>query len=142
MAVLRNDPDFDHFWTGLALCHEVVCDPDSKIYQGSSPDEVCFINYAKTIGYEFVKRTKNSLELLLHSQKVVFELLQILPFDSRKRMSVIVRDTATQKILIYTKGADSCVLEKALPHPHSKSLTQSIDKFAKQGFRTLMFSYR
>ena len=48
---LRNDEAFDQFWMGLVICHEVVCDPEFKEYHGSSPDEVCFINFSKTIGY-------------------------------------------------------------------------------------------
>ena len=38
VGVLKNDPEFNRFWIGLIICHDVVCDPDSKEYQGSSPD--------------------------------------------------------------------------------------------------------
>lgn len=45
----------------------------------------------------------------------MYELCLIIPFSARKRMSVVVRNLDTQKVYIYTKGADSCVLAKALP---------------------------
>jgi magnesium-transporting ATPase (P-type) len=39
-----------------------------------------------------------------------YMLLHVLDFTSeRKRMSVIVRDLQTQKILLLTKGADSII---------------------------------
>ena len=59
---------------------------------GSSPDEVCFTAYTKSIGYEFVKRTKTHIELNILKEKKVFELVDILSFSSRKRMSVVVKD--------------------------------------------------
>ena len=45
----------------MILCHEVVRDNTKGEYEGSSPDEVCFVNYAKDIGYEFIKRTKTHI---------------------------------------------------------------------------------
>lgn len=39
-----------------------------------------------------------------------YEKLAFLEFNSvRKRMSVIIRDTQTKQITLYTKGADSTV---------------------------------
>jgi magnesium-transporting ATPase (P-type) len=50
----------------MIICHDVVRDRQKEQYQGSSPDEVCFIEFAHSIGYTFVKRTKNSIELKIH----------------------------------------------------------------------------
>ena len=47
----------------MTVCHDVVKDQVKDEYQGSSPDEVCFVNYARSVGYDFMKRTKTSLEL-------------------------------------------------------------------------------
>jgi phospholipid-translocating ATPase len=70
----------------------VVKDQKKNIYEGSSPDEVCFINFAKDIGYEFIKRTKTHIELKVNEEKKVYELMDILSFSARKRMSVVVKD--------------------------------------------------
>lgn len=50
----------------VIICHDVVRDQIKQEYHGSSPDEVCFVNFANSIGYKFIKRTKNSIELLVH----------------------------------------------------------------------------
>ena len=94
----------------MILCHEVVRDNTKGKYEGSSPDEVCFVNYAKDIGYEFIKRTKTHIELEVLNQKKAYELVDILPFNARKRMSVAVKDPSRpQEVLLFTKGADSQV---------------------------------
>ena len=69
----------------------MVKDTLTDKYQGSSPDEVCFVEYARTLGYEFIKRTKNYIEISVRGEKVVYELLQVIPFTLRRRMSVIVK---------------------------------------------------
>lgn len=41
---------------------------------------------------------------------MVFELIDILPFSTRKRMSIIVKNLKYEnEILVLTKGADSCM---------------------------------
>lgn len=100
------------------------------------------MEFAKTIGYEFVKRTKNTLEFNIFGNKVIYELLAILPFDTRKRMSVVVRNLDNQRIFVYTKGADSSILAKSLPYLYEGELRSAINTYARQGYRTLLFSYR
>ena len=74
------------------ICHNVVYDSVKNEYQGSSPDEVCFISYAKSIGYTFLRRTKKMIEFNNQDVKNSYELIDIIPFTNRKRMSVIVRN--------------------------------------------------
>lgn len=38
----------------------------------------------------------------------------MIPFSPRKRMSVIVKDVNSGKYWLYTKGADSAILNKAV----------------------------
>lgn len=47
----------------------MVKDHHKDIYQGSSPDEVCFVNFAHTIGYSFIKRTKNTIEIKVQGER-------------------------------------------------------------------------
>ena len=101
-------------------------------YQGSSPDEVCFINFAHSIGYTFNKRTKNYIELTMQGQKKVYELVEMIPFSPRKRMSVLVIDPARDhEVIVFTKGADSCVFDKAHTHPYEQELEYHLGEFAK-----------
>ena len=44
---------------GMILCHDVILDTKKEEYQGSSPDEVCFINFASQNGYKFISKVKN-----------------------------------------------------------------------------------
>lgn len=72
----------------------------------------------------------------------MLELVDMLPFTSRKRMSVLVRDTARpNEIILYCKGADSCVFEKAHPYDHPR-FKDNLNSFAKDGLRTLVFAKR
>lgn len=72
LPYLENEKKFKEFWIAVVICHEIVRDQIKDEYQGSSPDEVCFINYARSIGYEFIKRTKNSIELMIHKEKLIY----------------------------------------------------------------------
>lgn len=69
-----------------------------------------------------MKRTKNSLEYKLHGNKVVYELIDIIAFSPRKRMSVIVKNLETMKVECYTKGADSAIFEKSEPYANQNTL--------------------
>ncbi len=53
---------------------------------------------------------------LPHLGKLSFELLHTLGFDStRKRMSVVVKHPLTEQITVYTKGADSVIMDLIRP---------------------------
>ena len=53
---------------------------------------------------------------LPHLGRLTFELLHTLGFDSiRKRMSVVIRHPLTDEINVYTKGADSVVMDLLVP---------------------------
>lgn len=91
----------------------MVVDTRKHEYQGSSADEVCFLEHAKFLGFVFRKRTRVSIEVEIVNQKKVYELLLLLPFSDRKMMTVIVKDVDAQAIVVLTKGADSAVLAAA-----------------------------
>lgn len=48
--------DFGRFWLLVLVCNDIIKDEETKTYQGSSADEVCFVNFASRIGYVFEKR--------------------------------------------------------------------------------------
>ena len=53
--------------------------------------------------------------ILVQKGKIIhkYKLLHLLEFNStRKRMSVIVKDEVEDKIILFTKGADSIIFER------------------------------
>ena len=71
-----------------------------------------------------------------------WRILDVLEFTSqRKRMSVIVKDGATGKIRVITKGADSKVFDNLIPKEKNGKLHQRTKMhaagFANDGLRTL-----
>ena len=46
MKFFTGSPDKIEFMIGMIICHDVIRDTKKEEYQGSSPDEVCFINFA------------------------------------------------------------------------------------------------
>jgi magnesium-transporting ATPase (P-type) len=72
------------------------CQKDSQHDQGSlqgpSPDEVALVECARTLGFEFVRRTATHTVMKILGEEVRYETLEVMEFSSeRQRMSVIVR---------------------------------------------------
>ncbi|RZF35230.1 hypothetical protein LSTR_LSTR013951 [Laodelphax striatellus] len=121
-AVRKNDPDVHTFFTLLAVCHTVMAEErNGKLeYQAQSPDEAALVSAARNFGFVFKERTPYSITIELLGKRVEYELLCILDFNnSRKRMSVIVRDSghpdASKRLRVYCKGADSVTYERLRP---------------------------
>jgi magnesium-transporting ATPase (P-type) len=54
----------------------------------------------------------------MQQKKYSYELLEIISFTARKRMSVIVRNLENRQVIIYTKGADTSIFEKSIEYPY------------------------
>ncbi|KAI9216673.1 hypothetical protein BC828DRAFT_409227 [Blastocladiella britannica] len=151
----------DEFWTLLATCHTVVADrasvtdPSSSMgqftYTAQSPDEAALVAAARDAGYVFEGRDAHgTLTLRVRGRPVRVELLHVIEFDSsRKRMSVVVRDTASGTIRVYTKGADSALFPRLVdaddrrPGNTVQSATvAALEMFATEGLRTLVVASR
>uniref|UniRef100_A0A8B9GDU1 Phospholipid-transporting ATPase n=1 Tax=Amazona collaria TaxID=241587 RepID=A0A8B9GDU1_9PSIT len=122
------------FFRALCLCHTVqVKDDDSVdglkksqlsrrscIYISSSPDEVALVEGI---------------------QRYVFELLEVLSFDSvRRRMSVIVR-SSTGHIFLFCKGADSSIFPR-VKEGKIDQIRSRVERNAVEGLRTLCVAYK
>lgn len=58
-------------------------------------------------------------------------------------MSVIVKNISNSaEVIIYTKGADTAIFEKASWLENSDIFISHINSFAKNGLRTLVFAKR
>ncbi|XP_071847551.1 probable phospholipid-transporting ATPase IA isoform X3 [Apostichopus japonicus] len=140
-------PHIRMFLTMLAVCHTVVPekdeDSDEIKYQASSPDEGALVDAAARLGFKFIARTPNYVELDLNGNRERYEILNVLDFTSdRKRMSVIVR-TSKGSILLLCKGADSVIYERlAASQEYTEDTIQHLESFAAEGLRTLCLSFR
>ena len=86
-------------------------------YEAESPDEAALVYAARAYKCSLVGRLPDQVTVELpHLGKLTFELLHTLGFDStRKRMSVVVRHPLTEQITVYTKGADSVIMDLIRP---------------------------
>ncbi|XP_074619709.1 phospholipid-transporting ATPase IA-like isoform X1 [Acropora palmata] len=131
------------FLTLLAVCHTVVperdpSNPDKIIYQAASPDEGALVRGAKKLGFSFNVRTPLSVIINAMGQEEVYEVLNVLEFNStRKRMSVVIR-TPEGKIKLYCKGADTVIFERLQDKQmYLDGTVKHLEEFAKEGLRTL-----
>ncbi|XP_068449058.1 phospholipid-transporting ATPase VA [Clinocottus analis] len=119
-------------------------------YEAESPDEAALVYAARAYKCSLVGRLPDQVTVELpHLGQLGFELLHTLGFDStRKRMSVVVRHPLTDQITVYTKGADSTIMDliKAPDTGSSKGRRQKkvlsrtqhfLNQYAADGLRTL-----
>ncbi|KAM8801354.1 phospholipid-transporting ATPase VD [Rhynchonycteris naso] len=120
-------------------------------YEAESPDEAALVYAARAYQCTLQSRTPEQVMVDFAALgPLTFQLLHILPFDSvRKRMSVVVRHPLSNQVVVYTKGADSAIMELlSVASPDGGSLEnqqiiirektqEHLDDYAKRGLRTL-----
>ncbi|XP_012521171.1 PREDICTED: phospholipid-transporting ATPase IK-like [Propithecus coquereli] len=126
MVRAERDKVVQEFWRTLAICHTVMVQekdserPDRLVYQAASPDEEALVTAAWNFGYVFLSRTQDTITLVELGEERVYQVLAMMDFNStRKRMSVLVRNPEGT-ICLYTKGADTVILERL----HRKHITK------------------
>lgn len=140
------------FFRALAICHSVLSDkPEPRSqpyllnYKAESPDEAALVAAARDVGFPFVAKTNNSIDIEVMGQPERYIPLKMLEFNStRKRMSVVVRNPEG-RIVLYTKGADSVIYARLAENhdPELKAKTlKDMEEFANGGLRTLCIAYR
>ena len=87
---------------------------NNEVYEGTSPDEIALVNFAKFCGviYKGYDEEKNEITILYKTKRVkklyTFTRLNIFDFDNeRKCMSVLLEDKAKKRIILFWKGADT-----------------------------------
>ncbi|XP_041810347.1 probable phospholipid-transporting ATPase VD [Chelmon rostratus] len=123
---------------------------EELLYEAESPDEAALVHAAQAYCCTLRRRSAESLLVDLPGiGSLTVQLLHILPFDSnRKRMSVVVRHPLSGQLVVYTKGADSVIMdltetpkgaEQAQEiYSHIREQTQKhLDSYARDGLRTL-----
>ena len=96
--VNKDDPLRPHiidFFRALAVCHTVLADAEEEFvleYKAESPDEAALVAAARDVGFPFVNRNNDRIEIEVLGQPEAWRPLRVLEFNSsRKRMSVIAR---------------------------------------------------
>lgn len=140
------------FFRAIAICHTVIAEkaepmerPFEIEYKAESPDEAALAAAARDVGFPFIARSNNAIDIEVLGQMERYTPLKLLEFNStRKRMSVIVR-TPEGRVILYCKGADSVIFARlAANHdPAVKTATANdLEAFANGGLRTLCVAYR
>uniref|UniRef100_A0A0D3G687 P-type ATPase C-terminal domain-containing protein n=1 Tax=Oryza barthii TaxID=65489 RepID=A0A0D3G687_9ORYZ len=81
-------------------------------YQAQSQDEEALVTAASKLNMVLVSKDSNTAEISFNGCKFYYDLLDILEFTSdRKRMSAVVKDVQSGKILL-SKGADETILPR------------------------------
>ncbi|XP_056372650.1 phospholipid-transporting ATPase VB isoform X2 [Hyla sarda] len=124
---------------------------DEFLYEAESPDEAALVHAARAYSFTLMSRTPEQVTIRLpQGTLLTFDLLYTLGFDSvRKRMSVVVRHPITREIIVYTKGADSAIMD-LLDDPAKANISEGknlrriqsrtqrhLDWYARDGLRTL-----
>ena len=138
------------FFNLLALCHAVFPEKTDRgiLYQGSSPDDVALVQGASQMGFEFASKDFNDLTLRnqLTNEISQWEQKAEMPFDSdRKRMSVIVKDKNSKKLMLLSKGADNVMFSdnRVFLSPESfDEIDKVLNIFSKEGLRILVMAQK
>ncbi|GLD65450.1 probable phospholipid-transporting ATPase VA [Lates japonicus] len=149
----RPPGGLDHTFSPVPPCYDGKAwdkEEGELRYEAESPDEAALVYAARAYKCSLVGRLPDQVTVELpHLGKLSFELLHTLGFDStRKRMSVVVRHPLTDQITVYTKGADSVIMDLIKPPNtgNSKGKRQKkivyrtqnyLNLYAADGLRTL-----
>uniref|UniRef100_A0A6J0TPW5 Phospholipid-transporting ATPase n=1 Tax=Pogona vitticeps TaxID=103695 RepID=A0A6J0TPW5_9SAUR len=125
-------------------------------YEAESPDEAALVHAARA--YQCTLKARNPDQVTIDMGPLgtlTFPLLHILPFDAtRKRMSVVVKHPILNKIVMYTKGADSVIMDLLKTEPTGdlgtdfksrgiqKKTQMHLDNYATKGLRTLCIAMK
>ncbi|CAD8079154.1 unnamed protein product [Paramecium primaurelia] len=136
----------------ISICHTVISDQkDGKlIYNATSPDELALLNFARFVGFEFLGTDENNIKRISYQEQIIeYQLLEMFEFTSaRKRQSILVQVINTGDIYLFSKGADSVLLDQVrlskeeLNKNEYHQLVQRLQEYGKIGLRTLVLSKR
>ncbi|XP_062991171.1 phospholipid-transporting ATPase VD-like [Elgaria multicarinata webbii] len=139
----------------VGLSSEPLTPPELS-YEAESPDEAALVHAARA--YQCILKARNPEQVTVDLGPLgiqSFQMLHILPFDStRKCMSVVVKHPILNQIVVYTKGADSVIMDLLTTKPTDikkielqrkkiKERTQMhLNEYATKGLRTLCIAMK
>ncbi|KAK3145027.1 hypothetical protein QOZ80_4AG0321700 [Eleusine coracana subsp. coracana] len=145
-AVSSNDLDVIKSLMVMALCNTVVpikSNDGTVSYKAQSQDEEALVNAASNLNMMLITKDSNTAEICFNRSMFYCELLHVLEFTSdRKRMSVVVKEGQTGKILLLSKGADESILPRSYPGQQIRSYLEAVEMYSQLGLRTLCLGWR
>ncbi|XP_044502842.1 phospholipid-transporting ATPase 2 isoform X2 [Mangifera indica] len=145
-AVSSGSPDVIQFLTVMAVCNTVIPTQSNTgdiLYKAQSQDEEALVHAAAKLHMVFVNKNANIVEIRFNASALQYEVLEILEFTSdRKRMSVVVRDCQSGKIILLSKGADEAVLPYVHAGQQTRTFTEAVEQYSQLGLRTLCLAWR
>ncbi|XP_072771152.1 phospholipid-transporting ATPase IC [Nerophis lumbriciformis] len=133
------------FFTALTVCHTVMAEwkKGAPVYQVASPDEEALVCAARELGWVFLSRTRDIIDVSELGVTRRYKLLALLDFTSqRRRMSVLVQEPGGA-LKLYCKGADIVILERLQRGcPHQEMTEQALELFSQASLRTLCIAVR
>lgn len=146
-SVVRREKDciLRDLATAVSVCHNVtpVIENDEKTFHASSPDEIALVKFAQDIKMKLIQR--NNDKILIENAAGIIETYKVIanfPFSSEtKRMGILVRHEATNRIIFYLKGADT-VISPRVKEVFRALLLDECENLARTGLRTMVFAQR
>jgi len=118
-------------------------------YQGPSPDEITLVDAAYHMGFAFIGKTSNKLQMNVTTdgkQQVAKEVTKINVFEfssARKRNTLILEDNGVYKMFV--KGADNVIKERLdmkIAQPYLENADKKLTEFSVVGLRTLLIGMK
>ncbi|KAI8006156.1 Phospholipid-transporting ATPase 2 [Camellia lanceoleosa] len=145
-AVGSGSPDVIRFLTVMAICNTVIpmqSKSGSVSYKAQSQDEEALVRAASCLNMVFFNKNANILEINFNRAILQYDVLDTLEFTSdRKRMSVVVKDCKSGKIILLSKGADEAILPYARAGQETRTSADAVEQYAQMGLRTLCLAWR
>ncbi|KAI8010568.1 Phospholipid-transporting ATPase 2 [Camellia lanceoleosa] len=144
-AVASGSPDVIRFLTVMAICNTVIpmqSKSGSILYKAQSQDEEALVRAAAYLHMVLVNKSANTLEINFNGAMIQYEVLDTLEFTSdRKRMSVVVKDCKSGKMVLLSKGADEAILPYACIGKQTRTFADAVEQYSQLGLRTLCLAW-
>ncbi|KAL3818984.1 hypothetical protein ACJIZ3_004889 [Penstemon smallii] len=145
-AVSSGSTDVIRFLKVMAICNTVIpvqSKNGSISYKAQSQDEEALVRAAARLHMVFVNKNGNFVDIKFNASTIQYEVLDILEFTSdRKRMSIVVKDSQSGKIILLSKGADEAILPHAYTGQQVRTYAEAVEQYAQLGLRTLCLAWR
>lgn len=125
--------------------------------QAASPDEVSIVEFAQSLGYQIISRSKTKIKLRdPHNRETTYRILKEFPFSSaKKRMGIAVsrvyqaskggdasNQQSSDEVIFYMKGADSVMIPRIGNSEDRSLIVETTEDLARRGLRTLVFGLK
>ncbi|GFP82872.1 phospholipid-transporting ATPase 2 [Phtheirospermum japonicum] len=145
-AVSSGSADVIQFLNVMALCNTVIpirSKSGDIFYKAQSQDEEALVRAAARLHMVLGNKNGNIVDIHFNASRIRYEVLDILEFTSdRKRMSVVVKDCQSGKIVLLSKGADEAILPHSYAGQQVKTFAEAVEQYAQLGLRTLCLAWR